>query len=106
MEFKEYMKIGSGLILTNRRQKVEVNSLSTAQNFFSDWNTWKHGGPQVSVLGPLLFIILIYISDILLSINATSEPTLFVDDTSDIISSRNFKDFCSVSNLILNLVRV
>jgi hypothetical protein len=106
MEFKEYMKIGSGLILTNRRQKVEVKSFSTVQNFFSDWNTLKHGGPQVSVLGPLLFIIIVYISDIPLSINATSEPTLFVDDTSDIISSRNFKDFCSVSNLVLNLVRV
>ena len=29
-----------------------------------------------------------------------SEP-IFADDTSVIISSRNFKDFCSVSNLVL-----
>jgi len=103
MEFKECIKIGSGLILTNRRQKVEVKSPSTAQNFFSDWGTLKHGVPQVSVLGPLLFMV--YISDIPLSINATSEPTLFIDDTRVTISSRNFEDFCSVSILVLNLVK-
>ena len=83
MEFKECMKIDSGLILTNRRQKVEVKAPSTAQNFFSDWRTLKHGVPQVLVLGPLLFTT--YMSDIPLIINATSEPTLFVDNTSVII---------------------
>jgi hypothetical protein len=57
MEFKEYTKIGSGLILNNRRQKVEVKSPSTAQNYFSDRGTLKHEVPQVSVLGPLLFLI-------------------------------------------------
>jgi len=30
------------------------------------------------------------------------EPILFADYTSVIISSRNFEDFCSVSNLVLN----
>jgi hypothetical protein len=33
---------------------------------------------------------------------SASEPTLFADDTSVIISSRNFKDFCSVANLVLS----
>jgi hypothetical protein len=28
---------------------------------------------------------------------------VFADDTSTVISSRNFKDFCSVSNLVLSL---
>jgi hypothetical protein len=30
-----------------------------------------------------------------------SEPILFADDTSVIISSRNFEDFYSISNLVL-----
>jgi hypothetical protein len=33
---------------------------------------------------------------------SVSEPILFADDTSVIISSRNFKDFCSVANLVLS----
>jgi len=37
-----------------------------------------------------------------LRINSISESILFVDDTNVIISSRNFKDFCSVSNLVLS----
>jgi len=32
---------------------------------------------------------------------SVSEPITFADDTSVIISSRNFKDFCSVANLVL-----
>ena len=35
-------------------------------------------------------------------INSVSQPKLSADDTSVIISSRNFKDFCSVSNLVLS----
>ena len=33
-----------------------------------------------------------------------SEPILFADDNCVIISSRNFKDFCSVSNLVLSYI--
>ena len=85
--------------LSNRRPKVEVKSPNTAQKFFSDWGTLKHGVPQGSILGPLLFKI--YFSDLSLRINSVSEPILFADDTSVIISSRNFEDFCSVSNFVL-----
>ena len=35
-------------------------------------------------------------------INSVSEPVLFVDDISVIISSRNVEDFCSSSNLVLS----
>jgi hypothetical protein len=44
----------------------------------------------------------IYIYDLPPRINSVSEPILFVDDTSVIISNRNFEDFFSVSNLVLS----
>jgi hypothetical protein len=44
-----------------------------------------------SILGPLLIII--YISDLPLTINSLTEPVLFADDTSVIISNRNFEGF-------------
>ena len=62
--------------------------------------TLKHGVLQRSILWPLLFIT--YINDLPLRTNSVSEPILFAGDTSIIISSRNFKDFSSVSNLVLS----
>jgi hypothetical protein len=62
--------------------------------------TVKHGVPQGSVLGPLLFII--YINGIPSTINTLSEPILFADDTSVIIYGKNFVDFSTVSNTFLS----
>jgi hypothetical protein len=44
----------------------------------------------------------IYINDLPTTINILSEPILFTDDTSVIISSINFDDFSIVSNTVLS----
>jgi hypothetical protein len=75
--------------LTNRRQKLEVKSPNSTQNFVFDWGTLKSGIPHETILGTPLFII--YINDLHLRINSVSEPILFADDISVKISRRNSK---------------
>jgi len=47
-------------------------------------------------------LFIIYINDLPLRINSVSEPVLFADDTSVVVSRRNFEDFFSVTNLVLS----
>jgi hypothetical protein len=48
----------------------------------------------------LLFII--NINDLPPTINTLTEPIIFADDTSVIISNKNFDDFCATSNIVLS----
>jgi len=80
----------SGLVevLYNKlKTESSVKSPNTPQNFISDWGTMRYAVSQGSILGPLLFII--HINHLPLRKNSVSEPLLFPDDISVIISSRN-----------------
>jgi hypothetical protein len=78
--------------LTQRKQKIEIKSPYATQSTYSIWGTIKHGFPQGSILGPLLFIT--YINDLPKTINTLAIPIIFADDTSVIISSKNLDNFC------------
>jgi hypothetical protein len=49
---------------------------------YSTWGTIKHGVLQVSILGPLLFFIYEFISDLHPTVNLLSKPISFADGTS------------------------
>ena len=82
--------------LRDRTQFVSVNGLT------SDFKCVKTGVPQGSVLGPLLFSL--YINDMPLSLNNTSDVLMYADDSIVFSSSKNADDSCNTMNLSLELV--
>jgi hypothetical protein len=61
----------------------------------------KHGVPQnLIVVGTLLFII--YINDFPPTISTSSEPIIFADEISLIISRKKKDDFCTMSIIVLS----
>jgi hypothetical protein len=86
--------------LTDRKQKTEIKSSDLTQSTYSNWGTVKHGVPQGSILGPLLFLV--DTNDLAPTLNTSSIHIIFTDDASVIISSKNLDDFCILSNKILS----
>jgi len=76
--------------LIDRKQRIKI-SVNKNQTHYSTWETVKQGVPQGSVLGPLLFTM--YINDLPVSVTHDSKAILFADDTSVLVTDKDFTKF-------------
>jgi hypothetical protein len=75
--------------LAERYQRAILNNNSN--KVYSEWELTMHGVPQGLTVGPLL--CLLYINDLQKLISDVSNPILFADDTSIIVSNADSLKF-------------
>ncbi len=85
--------------LQNRYQRIQIINSHLNTTTTSKWTKVRHGVPQGSILGPLLFLIY-YINDLPRAVEHKAFPILFADDTSIILTSPNITQMQSDFNEI------
>jgi hypothetical protein len=77
--------------LKGRYQRVLICNKSHHYNTLSNWTWIKHGVPQGSILGPMIFLL--YINDLPHFVNNKCTPILFADDTSILFTHSDITEF-------------
>jgi len=98
--FTDRQKIQS--YLSNRYKRVMIKTLY-GLNCNSDWKIVKHGVPQGSILGPLLFLF--YINYLPQLVRGIASSILFPDDTNFIVSNFNQRTMNKDIDLVLEIAQ-